>query len=95
MSAKPYMGIPREEIPWFPTIDPEACINDAVCLEFCANDVFGQGDLTMLVANPMNCVVGCSSCTRICPTDAIHFPDLEGFVGTLRSLREQHAGARA
>lgn len=95
MSARAYMGIPREEIPWFPTIDAEACIDDAACLESCANDVFAQGDLTMLVANPMNCVVGCSSCTRICPTDAIHFPDQQELVQTLAGLRQQHAGTRA
>ena len=93
MSAQPYMGIPREKIPWFPTIDTEACINDAACLEFCTNDVFAQGELSALVAAPMNCVVGCSSCTRICPVDAISFPDLEEFVATLRQLSEQRASA--
>ena len=91
MSARPYMGIPREAIPWFPTIDPEKCINDGVCLEFCANDVFAQGDISTIVANPLNCVVGCSSCMRVCPADALSFPDREVFVGTLRRLREQYA----
>lgn len=91
MSTRPYMGIPREAIPWFPTIDPEKCTSDGVCVEFCANDVFVQGDTATLVANPLNCVVGCSSCMRICPTDALGFPDQEEFVRTLRQLREQYA----
>ena len=93
MSTRPYMGIPREAIPWFPTIDPEKCISDGVCLEFCANDVFSQGDTSTLVANPLNCVVGCSSCMRVCPTDALSFPDMEEFVETLRQLRERYARA--
>ena len=93
MSARPYMGIPREAIPWFPTIDPEQCINDGVCLEFCTNDVFAQGDTSTVVANPLNCVVACSSCTRVCPTDAISFPDMGEFVQTLGQLRERYARA--
>jgi NAD-dependent dihydropyrimidine dehydrogenase PreA subunit len=87
------MGILREAIAWFPTIDPEKCINDSVCLEFCANDVFAQGDIFTVVANPLNCVVGCSSCTRVCPTEALSFPDVKEFVVTLRRLRERYAGA--
>ncbi len=91
MSDQSYMGIPREAIPWFPTIDPEACLNDSECLQFCTNDVFVQGEKTTIVANPLNCVVGCSSCTSICPTDALSFPGQAEFVATLRRLREQYA----
>ncbi len=91
MSGQTYMGIPREAIPWYPTIDPEACLNDAECLQFCSNDVFAAGEKTTIVANPLNCVVGCSACTSVCPTDALHFPDKRAFVETLRRLREQYA----
>lgn len=91
MSGRPYMGIPREAIPWFPTIDPEKCINDSVCRDFCANDVFAQGDTSTLVANPLNCVVGCTSRRRVCPADAITFPGHAEFVEALRRLREQYA----
>jgi NAD-dependent dihydropyrimidine dehydrogenase PreA subunit len=91
MSAAAYMGIPREDIPWFPTIDAEKCTNCGACLDFCANDVFALGETSTRVANPLNCVVGCSSCTRICPADAVSFPDQKEFVETLRRLREQYA----
>lgn len=91
MSTQTYMGIPREAIPWFPTIDPDKCINDSVCIDFCANDVFAEGDIATVVANPLNCVVGCSSCARVCPSDALSFPDSEELVETLRQLREQYA----
>ena len=91
MSTQTYMGIPREDIPWFPTIDPDKCVNDSVCIDFCDNDVFAQEDISTVVANPLNCVVGCSSCARVCPSDALSFPDNEELVEILRQLREQHA----
>lgn len=94
MNAQTYMGIPRGAIPWFPTIDPEACLNDSACLEFCSNDVFVQAESSTIVANPLNCVVGCSACTSVCPTDALTFPDKGEFVETLRRLREQYARGR-
>ena len=91
MTTQTYMGIPRDVIPWFPTIDPDKCINDSVCIDFCANDVFAQGDISTVVANPLNCVVGCTSCARVCPSDALSFPDNDELVEILRQLREQHA----
>ena len=95
MSGQSYMGIPREAIPWFPTIDAEACLNDRACLDFCANDVFVQGATTTIVANPLNCVVGCSACAQECPVDAITFPDKGVFVETLGRLREHYAELRS
>jgi len=91
MSTASYMGIPREDIPWFPTIDPEKCTNCGACKDFCTNDVFALGETSTRVANPLNCVVGCSTCTRICPADAVSFPDQKEFVETLKRLREQYA----
>ena len=32
--------LPREKIPWFPTIAYDACIGDRECLDFCKNGVF-------------------------------------------------------
>jgi NAD-dependent dihydropyrimidine dehydrogenase PreA subunit len=91
VSAQTYMGIPRDAIPWFPTVDPDKCINDGVCIEFCVNDVFAQDDISTVVANPLNCVVGCSSCARVCPSDALTFPDEHELVETLRLLRSHYA----
>ena len=34
------LKVPREKIPWFPTINYDACIHDRECIDFCKNDVF-------------------------------------------------------
>ncbi len=95
--------IPREKIPWFPTIDPDLCIGDQDCINFCKNDVlvFDEDALKAIVIKPFNCVVGCDACSKICPQEAIRFPEKEGFRGTLRRLRveaqeaERAAGPQA
>ncbi|MFW6238802.1 MAG: 4Fe-4S dicluster domain-containing protein [Halanaerobiales bacterium] len=75
------MGIkdtPREEIPWFPEIDEEECNGCGTCYEFCSNGAYEWDDEAEkpVVANPYNCVVGCSSCRPQCPEGAIEFPPL-------------------
>ena len=89
MSAGDYMGIPREQIPWFPTIDKEKCTNCGECLEFCEHDVFEQGETVMQVTNPYNCVVGCSSCRKVCEFDALTFPSNDKLVSWLKELRKK------
>ncbi|HIP97366.1 MAG TPA: ferredoxin family protein [Anaerolineae bacterium] len=42
--ARQYENIPREEIPWWPTIDYDACAGCRECYEFCPNDVFDWDD---------------------------------------------------
>jgi NAD-dependent dihydropyrimidine dehydrogenase PreA subunit len=85
--------IPREKIPWYPTINYDACINDQECLNFCKNDVLSLDAESgrVVVTQPNNCVVGCDSCAQICPVDAIAFPDKEELRITLRWLREEGA----
>lgn len=36
----PTLKVPREKIPWFPTISYGACIHDQECINFCKNNVF-------------------------------------------------------
>ena len=35
-------GLPRELIPWGPTIDAARCRGSAECVRYCANNVFEQ-----------------------------------------------------
>lgn len=70
-------GIPRRDIPWYPTIDPDRCIHCGLCYVTCGRMVFDMNEEkgTPLVAEPYRCMVGCSTCANICPAGAISFPD--------------------
>lgn len=74
---KAWHGIPREEIPWFPTVDGEACIGCQLCYVTCGRAVFEMRDGVAFAVAPMECMVGCSTCGNVCPTSAISFPNLD------------------
>jgi NAD-dependent dihydropyrimidine dehydrogenase PreA subunit len=80
-----WRGIPRKEIPWFPTIDAEKCIGCRECITICKNDVlaFDVTSQKSNVVNPYNCVVECRTCARLCPTEAISFPDAAEFTALI------------
>ena len=60
---------------WMPVIDYARCTNCLECLNFCLFGVFGlDHDDLILVEEPDACRAGCPACSRICPTDAILFP---------------------
>ncbi len=88
MKVRKYMGIDREKIAWYPTIDPEACTGCGACAEFCPNDVFELVDGVMTVANPLNCVPGCDKCAGECPASAIMFPSRENLLMQIEQLRQ-------
>jgi len=73
-----WQGVPREEIPWYPTIREELCNGCKVCVEFCSFRVYEYDKKTnkVRVANPFNCEVGCSICALKCKPKAIAFPPL-------------------
>ena len=83
-------NIPREKIPWFPTIDEALCTNCGVCIDFCANGVYELAEGQTRVVAPYNCIVGCSGCESLCSPAALHFPDLGEFMVKLGELREQY-----
>ncbi|MDZ7291844.1 MAG: ferredoxin family protein [candidate division KSB1 bacterium] len=93
MAGQAFMRIPREEIPWYPTIDADMCTGCGECLDFCANNVFELDDdkKIMTVKNPYNCVVGCNKCAEFCSTGALTFPSQEELVAKLRGLRAKFA----
>lgn len=83
-----WRGIPREKIPWYPTIDADKCSGCRTCIEFCRNGVleFDSEQQKARVRSPYSCVVECRTCGRLCPTDAISFPDAQEFNGVIKQL---------
>ncbi|MGB9826117.1 MAG: 4Fe-4S dicluster domain-containing protein [Desulfofundulus sp.] len=71
-----WQNLPRERIPWYPRIDFSKCIGCQSCFNFCKNGVYewDEAQNRPVVKQPMRCVVGCSSCSRLCPAEAISFP---------------------
>ena len=60
---------------WYPVIDFNRCVNCMECVDFCLFGVYGvdQGE-NILVEQPDNCRKGCPACSRVCPENAIIFP---------------------
>jgi NAD-dependent dihydropyrimidine dehydrogenase PreA subunit len=60
---------------WYPVIDFSRCTNCMECLDFCLFGVYGVDRAeTILVEQPDNCRKGCPACSRVCPENAIIFP---------------------
>lgn len=73
-----YQGIPRENIPWYPTVYEERCDGCRKCFEMCPQKVYLWDEKINKpkVINPFACVVGCSGCAEVCKLKAISFPPL-------------------
>lgn len=78
-------GKPASELPvvvdesaprrWYPVIDFARCTNCLECIDFCLFGVYGVDQAeTILVEQPDNCRKGCPACSRVCPENAIIFP---------------------
>jgi NAD-dependent dihydropyrimidine dehydrogenase PreA subunit len=61
---------------WYPVIDYTRCTNCLECLDFCLFGVYGVDALErILVENQDQCKKGCPACSRVCPQQAIIFPE--------------------
>ncbi len=79
---------------WYPVIDYSRCTNCMECIDFCLFGVYGVDDQErILVENQDNCKRGCPACSRVCPEQAIMFPDYKtpaiagAPVGTVSGLK--------
>jgi len=59
---------------WYPTIDPDICVQCLQCVEFCPHEVYEERDGGPTVVNPDNCVEFCRGCQKVCDAKAIFFP---------------------
>lgn len=60
---------------WYPVIDFSRCTNCMECIDFCLFGVYGVDSVeTIVVEQPDNCRKGCPACSRVCPQNAIIFP---------------------
>jgi NAD-dependent dihydropyrimidine dehydrogenase PreA subunit len=61
---------------WYPVIDYSRCTNCLECLDFCLFGVYGVDKTDRIVVeNQDSCKKGCPACSRVCPEQAIMFPD--------------------
>jgi Pyruvate/2-oxoacid:ferredoxin oxidoreductase delta subunit len=61
---------------WYPVIDYSRCTNCLECLDFCLFGVYGVDKFdNIFVETQDNCKKGCPACSRVCPEQAIMFPE--------------------
>lgn len=61
---------------WYPVIDYSRCTNCLECLDFCLFGVYGVDSLDRIITeNQDQCKKGCPACSRVCPEQAIIFPE--------------------
>lgn len=91
MADDTFMGVRREKIPWYPTIDYTKCDFCMECDKFCPHKVFQRQERPkkLVVANPNNCVVFCRACAKTCGPDALSFPDKPATIALIKKIREE------
>ena len=84
-------GVPRKDIQWFPTVDIDKCIGCELCYVTCGREVYEMVDEEKghksSATRPFNCMVGCSTCGMVCPTQAISFPSKDLMWGIEREYK--------
>lgn len=91
--TKPWHGIPREDIHWNPTVLEDVCIGCGTCVTGCSRLVY-RYDFDRkkpIVVDPLNCMVGCTTCANTCPAHAIVFPSLDTVLALEGRAQVRHA----
>jgi CDP-4-dehydro-6-deoxyglucose reductase len=91
--TKPWHGVPRESIHWNPAIVEDACIGCGTCVTGCSRLVyrFDFDRKKPVVVDPLNCMVGCTTCANTCPTHAVAFPSIETILALEDLAAVRHA----
>ena len=91
--TKPWHGVPREQIHWNPNVLEDACIGCGTCVTGCSRLVyrFDFERKKPVVVDPLNCMVGCTTCANTCPAHAIEFPPIEGVLALEGLALVRHA----
>jgi NAD-dependent dihydropyrimidine dehydrogenase PreA subunit len=75
VAAQPATQLEPTKRRWYPVIDYSRCTNCMECIDFCLFGVYGLDHSgTILVEQQDNCKKGCPACSRVCPANAIIFP---------------------
>jgi CDP-4-dehydro-6-deoxyglucose reductase len=72
-------GVPRGEIDWHPTVIEDLCMGCGLCVTGCGRQVYGYDydREKAIVLRPESCLVGCITCSNLCPEGAIRFPSIQ------------------
>ncbi len=91
--TKPWHGVPREQIHWNPSVLEEACIGCGTCVTGCSRLVyrFDFERKKPVVVDPLNCMVGCTTCANTCPAHALVFPPIESVLALEGLAQVRHA----
>ncbi len=91
-----FMGVPRDQIDWFPTINSSKCNDCGDCVKFCAHDVYMIDEGTVKVKNPKNCVVFCRACIKMCPIEgAVEFQPKKEVLAQIRKIKQEMKEAKS
>jgi len=94
MSEATWHGIPRNKIPWYPTIDYQKCINCRKCADYCKLGVYElegpESKKRSVVKNPNSCAVLCTGCDGICPVGAINHQSKKETHEIIKALRNTY-----
>ena len=78
---------------WYPVIDYDRCTNCMECIDFCLFGVYGVDALDRILVEAQDrCKKGCPACSRVCPENAIVFPQhktpaIAGAAGEVAGLK--------